>query len=62
VMPWLVPCAAAGLMIVMVSATILHTIRGELGAAMTTTILLAMVTFVAYMRWKVKPIAPRTVA
>jgi uncharacterized membrane protein YphA (DoxX/SURF4 family) len=62
ILPWLVPSAAAGLMIVMVSATILHTTRGEVGAAMTTAILFVLLTFVAYMRWKVKPIPPRAVA
>ena len=61
VLPWLVPCAAAGLMIVMIGATILHATRGEVSSAITTVILFAMVTFVAYMRWKVKPIFPRTV-
>ena len=62
ILPWFIPCAAAGLMIVMTGATILHTTRGELGPALTTAILFVMVTFVAYMRWKVKPISPRTVA
>ena len=62
VMPWLVPCAAAGLMIVMIGATIVHATRGEIGSAITTAILFVVVTFVAYMRWKVKPISPRTVA
>jgi len=62
ILPWLVPCAAAGLMVVMVGATILHTTRGELSSAITTAILFVVVTFVAYMRWKVKPILPRTVA
>jgi DoxX-like protein len=59
ILPWLVPSAAAGIMTVMISATILHVTRGEIGAAVTTTCLLAAATFVAYMRWKVLPIAPR---
>ena len=62
IQPWWVPCAAAGIMIVMISATIFHLSRGEVSAAITTLILLAMATFVAYMRWKVKPILPRTAA
>ncbi len=62
ILPWLVPCAAAGLMVVTISACFLHTARGELSAAMTTAILFVLVTFVAYMRWKVRPIAPRTIA
>jgi len=62
IMPALVPAAAAGLMIVMVSATILHTTRGEFSSAVTTAVLFALLTFVAYMRWKVRPILPRTAA
>jgi hypothetical protein len=59
ILPWLIPAAAGGVMIVMISATVLHLTRGEISAAITTTILLAIATFVAYMRWKVKPIPPR---
>ena len=61
VQPWLVPCAAAGIMIVMLSATILHVMRNEVSAAITTVVLLAMATCVAYMRWRVAPIQPRRV-
>jgi len=60
ILPWLISCAAAGLMVVMIGATILHTTRGELSSALTTAILFVVVTFVAYMRWKVKPILSRT--
>lgn len=60
VMPWVISWAAAGLMIVMVGAIALHISRGEVGPSITTTILLALLTFVAYMRWKVRPILPRT--
>lgn len=61
IQPWLVSWAAAGLMIVMISATVFHLSRGEVGPAATTTLLLAMATFVAYMRWRVAPIPPRRV-
>ena len=61
-LPWLVSAAAAGLMVVMISATILHINRAEGSAAVTTAFLLVALTFVAYMRWKVMPILPRTVA
>lgn len=57
--PRLVSWAAAGLMIVMVGATVLHLKRGEYSSAATTAVLLGILTFVAYMRWKVKPISPR---
>jgi len=56
VQPWLTSWAAAGLMVVMVSATMFHTTRGEVSSAITTAILLVLLTFVAYMRWKVRPI------
>jgi hypothetical protein len=59
VLPWLVPCAAAGVMVVMISATVLHVARNEVSSAIITAILLMMATWVAYMRWKVMPIAPR---
>jgi uncharacterized membrane protein YphA (DoxX/SURF4 family) len=62
ILPWLVPCAAAGLMIVMLSAAALHMSRGEFSSALTTGVLFVLVTFVAYMRWKVRPILPRTAA
>jgi hypothetical protein len=56
VLPWLVQWAAAGIMIVMISATIFHLVRGELSSALVTLVLLAIASFVAYMRWKVVPI------
>lgn len=59
-MTWLVPAAAAGLMIVMFAATIFHIARGEVPSGITTGILFVLVTLVAYMRWKVLPILPRT--
>jgi hypothetical protein len=62
ILPALVPSAAAGIMIVMISATVFHLMRGEITSAITTVILLAMATFVAYMRWRVAPIRPRAVA
>ena len=42
-----------GLMIVMASAAILHASRGDVSSAITTAILFALLTFVAYLRWKV---------
>ena len=57
---WLVPAAATGLMIVMISATIFHVMRDEVSSAVTTAILLAMASFVAYMRWRIAPIPARS--
>ena len=62
IQPWLVSCAAAGIMIVMICATVFHLMRGEISSAATTLVLLAMATCVAYMRWRVFPIRPRVVA
>jgi len=59
ILPWLTPLAAAGLMIVTASATVLHLSRGEIGSAISAAVVFGLVTFVAYMRWKVKPISPR---
>lgn len=60
VMPWLVAWAAMGIMIVMVSATIYHIARNEISSAVATLVLLAMATFVAYMRARVLPIRARS--
>lgn len=62
ILPWLTPLAAAGLMIVLSSATVLHLSRGETESAITTAVLFGLVTFVAYMRWMVKPIPTRRMA
>src|SRR5688572_26744144 len=56
IMPWLVTWAAGGIMIVMVSATVYHLMRGENSSAAITLLLLVMATFVAYMRHRVLPI------
>ena len=62
VMPWLVTWAAVGIMIVMVSATVYHVMRGEISSALITLLLLVMATFVAYMRQWVLPIGVRRAA
>ena len=50
VQPRLVPMAALGLMIVMVSATASHASRGEYSSALTTVVLMLMAAFVAWQR------------
>jgi len=59
ILPGLTALAAAGLMLVMGSATVLHLFRGEGSSAITTTVLFVLVTTVAFMRWKVAPITPK---
>jgi hypothetical protein len=58
---WLVPSAAVGIMVVMISATVFHLMRGEISSAVITMVLLMMATFVAYMRWRALPIPARRV-
>ncbi|MBA3640285.1 MAG: DoxX family protein [Acidobacteriota bacterium] len=57
--PWLVSWAAAGIMVVIVSATILHVVRNEISSAAITLVLLGMATFVAYARHSIVPIQSR---
>jgi hypothetical protein len=59
VMPGLVSWAAAGIVIVMISATVYHIVRSENSSAAITFVLLMIAAFVAYARWRVLPIAPR---
>src|SRR4051812_9645953 len=59
ILPGLTALAAAGLMIVMSSATALHIYRGETASAVSAAVLFVLVTIVAYARWKVQPIAAR---
>ncbi|WP_239491043.1 DoxX family protein [Luteitalea sp. TBR-22] len=54
--PWLVPLAAAGLVPIMIGATVTHVARGEYQSSVTTTVLLAMILVVAWGRWRVRPI------
>ncbi len=59
IQPRLVSWAAGGLMIVMIAATVFHLARAEWSSAAITLLLLAMATYVAYMRQRVLPIQPR---
>ena len=58
-LPWLTPVAAGCLAFVVASATVLHLARNETSAAVTTAILFLLAAFVAYGRWRVRPIASR---
>lgn len=59
ILPKLTPLAAAGLMIVTISATAFHLSRGEAGVAATAFVLFVLAACVAYGRWRARPIAPR---
>lgn len=59
-MPWLTPLAAGCLAFVVASATVLHLSRSETSASVTTAILFLLCAFVAYGRWRLLPIAPKS--
>jgi DoxX-like family len=58
-LPWLTPLAAVGLMLVTGCAFVLHVSRGEISSAMTVAILFTLAALVAYLRWRVRPLAAR---
>lgn len=59
IQPHLTAWAATGLAIIVALATPLHLMRGEYSSAIMTAVLFVLCACVAYMRWRVKPIAPR---
>jgi len=59
ILPRLTSWAGIGLMIVAASASVFHFSRGETSSAIITAVLFVLLAFVSYMRWKVKPIAPK---
>jgi len=61
IMPWLVVWASVGIMIVTISATVLHLMRSEFSSAVITLVLFAMAAFLAHMRHRVLPIGARRV-
>jgi uncharacterized membrane protein YphA (DoxX/SURF4 family) len=62
IMPWLVPAAALGIMMVLGSATVYHFVRAEISSGIITLVMFVMATVLAYMRWRVLPIRPRVAA
>lgn len=58
IQPRLSALAAAGLVLVMVLGSVFHLTRGENFAP--PLVLFALSTFVAYGRWKLAPIAPKS--
>ena len=59
ILPRLTPLAAVGIVIVTLSASVFHFSRGEISSALTTVVLFIMASFVAYLRWRVKPLPAR---
>jgi uncharacterized membrane protein len=58
---WLVPLAAAGLVLVMIGAAIYHIQRGELTNVGMNLIMALLAGFVAYGRWRLRPIPEKNV-
>ncbi len=58
--PQLTVWAALGLVAVMIGAMIWHLMRGEMQNIFMNLLLAALLAFVAYGRYKLKPIAPRS--
>jgi uncharacterized membrane protein YphA (DoxX/SURF4 family) len=57
--PRLTTLAAAGLTLIMASATIMHAVRGEYAVLPFTLFLFALDAFVAYGRWKLSPFSEK---
>lgn len=57
--PMLVPAAALGVVLVLVSATIFHVMRNEMGSAVITAVLLVMAIVVAHGRLRLAPTRPK---
>ena len=60
--PGLTPLAAAGLVIIMIGATVVNLVSGGGAAAVITLVLGLLAAFVAYGRWRVIPHRPRAVS
>lgn len=60
IQPMLTPLAGLGLAVTMLGAALLHVTRAEWESLVPNFILMALVLFVAYGRYKLVPIAPRS--
>ena len=57
--PGLVPLAGIGLIIIMIGATVITLMSGAVGSALFPLIVLLLLVFVAYGRWRLAPIQGR---
>jgi len=62
IQPRLTPLAALGLVLVMAGAVVWHLGRGETVSILMNVVLAVLAGFVAYGRWRLKPISPRQAA
>ena len=56
----LTPLAAAGLVIIMIGATIVNVVGGGVATALITLVIGLLAAFIAYCRWKVVPHSARS--
>jgi uncharacterized membrane protein len=54
--PGLTPLAAAGLVIIMIGATVLNLMGGDVGPAVMTVVIGLLAVFIAYGRWRLSPL------
>lgn len=54
--PGLTPLAAAGLVVIMIGATVITLAAGEVGGAVISIVVGLLAAFVAYGRWRLAPI------
>lgn len=62
IQPRLTPLAAAGLVLVMIGASVYHIQRGEFSNIGFNAVLALLAGFVAFGRWRLKPLAGRAAA
>ena len=60
ILPWLTIAAAGGLGTIMILAFIFGVSRGEIPNAVINIVVLALLVFIAYGRWKLVPISARS--
>lgn len=58
----LIPLAALGLVLVMLSAAVWHLLRGEYQNIFMNLVLSALAAFVAYGRWRMLPLKSRSIS
>ena len=58
--PGLTPLAAAGLVIIMIGATVLTLLTGDIAMALIPLVVGILAAFVAYGRWRLAPLSAKT--
>lgn len=53
--PWLTPLAAAGLVVIMIGATVLNIVADGVAAGVVPLVIGLLAAFVAYGRWRLAP-------